>query len=92
MPHDYGDTELEIFACGCTRGWKWRPCPMDPLFPTFEDYELLLQQDAKGMWWCSALGRRRAAQTVKLPIGRGTSRQEAKSRVLQNYRAARDGQ
>ena len=40
VPHEYGDAELEIFACGYTRGWKWRPCPNDPRFPKFEDYDL----------------------------------------------------
>jgi transcriptional regulator with XRE-family HTH domain len=92
VPHEYGDTELEIFACGYMRGWKWRPCPRDPLFPAFEDYALLLQQDTEGMWWCSAQGRTRAAQAVALPIGQGASKQEAKSQVLRSYWTARNGQ
>ncbi len=62
VPHEYGDTELEIFACGYTRGFKWRPCPSDPRFPNLEDYDLLLQQDEEGMWCVRpgvARGRRR---------------------------------
>lgn len=89
VPHEYGDAELEIFACGYTRGWKWRPCPSDPRFPNFEDYDLFLQQDGEGMWCCSARGRTPAAQAVWLLIGRGRSEEEAKSQVLESYRAAR---
>lgn len=89
VPHEYGDTELEIFACGYTRGFKWRPCPSDPRFPNFEDYDLLLEQHDQGMWSCYARGRTSAAQAVWLQIGRGKSEDEAKSQVLQAYRAAR---
>jgi len=88
VPHEYGADEIEIFACGCTRGWKWRPCPSDPRFPNFEDYDLHVEQDEEGMWWCSARGRTRAAQAVELQIGRGRSEEEAKSQVLESYRAA----
>jgi transcriptional regulator with XRE-family HTH domain len=89
VPHEYGDAELEIFACGYTRGWKRRPCPSDPRFPNFDDYDLCLQQDGDGMWCCSARGRTPAAQAVWLQIGRGRSEEEAKSQVLESYRAAR---
>jgi transcriptional regulator with XRE-family HTH domain len=89
VPHEYGDTELEIFACGYTRGWKWRPCSSDPRFPNLEDYDLVLQQDGEGMWCCAARGRTRAAQAVWLQIGRGKSEDEAKSQVLESYRDAR---
>ena len=89
VPHEYGADEIEIFACGHTRGWKWRPCPSDPSFPNPEDYDLHFEQDEEGIWWCSALGSTRGAQAAGLRLGRGRSKEEAKSQVLDSYRAAR---
>src|SRR5262245_60581384 len=35
VEHEYGDAEIEEFSCGYVRGWRERPCPMDPRFPSF---------------------------------------------------------
>jgi transcriptional regulator with XRE-family HTH domain len=92
VPHAYGDSELEVFACGFTRGWTWRPCPRDPRFPAFDDYELILRRDDQdSAWWCHAVGRTAASRAVPLQVGRGKSEEEAKSQVLQSYVSAQRG-
>jgi transcriptional regulator with XRE-family HTH domain len=88
VPHEFGDAELEVFQCGFSRGWRWRPCPRDLCFPKLDEYELSLRQDKDGTWSCYALGRTPAARAVSLQIGRGRSEEEARSMVFQSYRSA----
>jgi transcriptional regulator with XRE-family HTH domain len=91
VDHEYGDTELEVFACGHTRGWSNRPCPKDPSFPKFEDYELTFQQEGDGSWWCFARGTMEEARQVELQSGCGLTREDAERMVKRSYILARDG-
>jgi len=91
VDHEYGDSELEVFACGHTRGWNSRPCPKDPRFPKLEDYELAFMQESDGTWWCYATGTTEAARQVELQSGCGLSREDAEKWVKYSYILARDG-
>jgi transcriptional regulator with XRE-family HTH domain len=90
VPHEYGDDVLDVFECGATRGWESRPCPRDPRFPRFEDYELsyFAEEDT---WWCIAHGRTREARLVSLQHGHGSTREVAARWVQRSYISARDG-
>lgn len=85
VDHEYGDTELEMFACGHTRGWMSRPCPEESRFPGFEDYELVSFQEADGGWWCEATGKTQSAREVSLQTGHGRSKEEAMKWVERSY-------
>lgn len=89
VPHEHGDDELEVFECGVRRGWTLRPCPSDPRFPKFEEYELVVRKDGDGTWWCHAVGRTPGARAVPLEAGRSKSEEEAKLIVSQSYQAVR---
>ena len=91
VPHEYGEAEFEVFECGRTRGWADRPCPRDPHFPVFEDYDLHFLQGSDGDWSCLVVGRTRYARQVRLKDGHGQSREEAEAWVRHSYIAAKDG-
>jgi transcriptional regulator with XRE-family HTH domain len=90
VPHEYGEDELEEFECGSTRGWRDRPCPSDPRFPKFEDYELTFL-GVPGAWSCLASGRTKEAKAVDLQVGHGDTREKAARWVERSYVSARDG-
>jgi transcriptional regulator with XRE-family HTH domain len=92
VPHEYGDAELETFACGSSRGWRDRPCPSDPRFPRFEDYDLAFYADDDGeRWMCVARGLTDAARAVELSPATAASRDKAARWVERSYVQARDG-
>jgi len=91
VPNEYGDTELEAFECGYTRGADSRPCPTDPRFPKFEDYELLFQEERNGVWYCHAIGQTEMARRVSLQTGSGRSKEHAEMWMRRSYVSARDG-
>lgn len=91
IDHAYGDTELDVFACGHTAGWASRPCPKHPAFPRWEDYELQFFEEPGGQWSCVAVGLTDAARTVELGSGTGATREEAEWWVRRSYIQARDG-
>jgi len=91
VDHEYGDSEIEIFACGHTRGWQSRPCPQDPRFPVFDDYELNFSQESDGSWWCDAIGKTDAASQVHLQNGMGSTQEEARKWVERSYVQKRYG-
>jgi len=88
--HEYGDVEIEVFACGHMRGGRRRPCPRDPRFPKFEDYELSYHFEGDH-WFCYGMGKTDAAREVELLSGAGTSQEEAAKWVERSYISARDG-
>ena len=91
-PHEYGDCEQETFACGSSRGWQERPCPHDPRFPKFEDYELVfLEEEGTGMWTCFASAKTETARAVSLRHGYSASLDKAAKFVERSYVEARDG-
>jgi len=92
VPGEYGDVELEEFACGATLGWRNRPCPADPRFPRLEDYELNYWSDDDGTtWYCMAIGKTDAAREVELQTGHGPSKESARRWVTRSYLAAKAG-
>jgi len=91
VDHEYGDTEFDIFACGRTAGWATRPCPKDPAFPRWEDYQLQFFEEPGGEHHCFASGLTDAARSVELDSGTGASREAAERLVRRSYVRARDG-
>jgi transcriptional regulator with XRE-family HTH domain len=89
IPHEHGDDELEVFECGFHRGSTWRPCPSDPRFPKFEEYELVFGKESDGTWWCHPVGRTPGARAVLLEVGRGRSDEEAGLAVARSYETTR---
>ena len=85
VPHEYGDTELEVFECGYTQGWKWQPCPSDPRFPKFEDFDLHFHQERDGRWFCQAIGKTEISRTILLNAGCGKSKEDAEELVRYDY-------
>ncbi|MGH0035333.1 MAG: helix-turn-helix domain-containing protein [Myxococcota bacterium] len=88
--HEYGVDDVEHFECGFTRGGDSRPCPAEPRFPRFEDYQLIVEED-QGRWYCTAIGRTEAARQVNLTWQVGRTRDEAEKLVQSEYIGARDG-
>src|SRR5690242_18664393 len=84
VPHAWGEDELTMFACGATRGWEDRPCPTDPRFPRFEDYELVLFE-TDNQWLCLARGITEKAKVVPLQSGYGQTRELAARWVERSY-------
>jgi hypothetical protein len=82
---------VESYMCGHTlvAGEVERPCPADPLFPKFEDYEFTFTQspfsDPSFEWMCHAIGKTQMARKVYLQSAPGSTQEEAKGRVRESY-------
>ncbi len=81
------------YACGrCdTDGYGARPCPSDPTFPKFEEYELRFEEhlsEPTWKWFCFALGKTPMAKQVSLSHTMGQTKEEAHERMIQNYERA----
>jgi hypothetical protein len=81
---------VEIFACGYEvfAGEVQQPCPSDPRFPRFEDFELTVREEPKDTihkWRCYARGKTDMARRLQLSVGVGQTREEAESRVRESY-------
>ena len=85
------DSDLfEAFACGHERGGGSldRPCPKDPHFPKFEDYDLKFQyteKESRYKWSCFAFGRTAMARRVDLTRGLGETKEQAEQMVREAY-------
>lgn len=90
IPVEYGECELDVFECGASIGWKDQPCPKDPLFPAFEEYDLLFEEE-DGQWRCSANGRTTGARAVELWPGLGSSQADAERMIRRWYIGIRHG-
>ena len=82
---------VERYVCGYTvvAGEVEHPCPADPRFPKFDDYEFKFTHsplsDPSFEWMCHAIGKTPMARKVHLPSAPGMSQEEAKSRVRESY-------
>jgi hypothetical protein len=81
---------VETFACGYSSfgGEIQTPCPADPKFPRFEDFDLRfteLARDPVWKWSCVAIGKTRMAKQLQLTHGLGRTQEEAASRVRESY-------
>ena len=81
---------VEVFQCGFQTfgGDLQHPCPADPKFPSFEDYDLKCTQSedySSGNWQCYAWPKTAMAQKVRLGITHGKSADDAKRKMLATY-------
>jgi hypothetical protein len=90
VPLEHADDEIEVFACGFTRGYIERPCPKDSRFPKFEDYELIPFCEGT-QYYCQAQGKTEFARQVTLQMGFGDTAEDAMEYVKYFYLVARDG-
>lgn len=93
-----GDWGLRaVYECGyeSSDGSLDRPCPADPRFPKFEDYELKLFHKPGNSpleWMCFASPKTSMAQHLSLSGAWGRTEEEAKTKVAEEYdRYARKG-
>jgi hypothetical protein len=80
---------LERFVCGYAHvdGALEQPCPSDPLFPKFEDYELVVRE-SKGQWTCYAQPKTKMARHLSVLRGVAWTEEEAKDQVFRWYERA----
>lgn len=90
VDHEYGDCEWDRFECGAEDGYRFRPCPKDPRFPEFEEYELMTYQEGE-LFYSGARGRSDMARAVELGQGFGRTPESAEKWVKRSYVAARYG-
>jgi uncharacterized Zn-finger protein len=81
---------VEAFACGYSvfAGEVQSPCPSDPKFPRFEDFELRyteLTNDPTWKWSCVATGKTPMAKLLHLMQGLGRTQEEAANHVRESY-------
>jgi hypothetical protein len=81
---------LDIFECGYQTldGLLERPCPSDPRFPKFEDYQIEYTEDGEGeskMWHVNAVPLTEMARMVPLFSGLGRSKTEALEMLRGRY-------
>jgi hypothetical protein len=81
---------VEHFACGYSHfgSQVQSPCPADPKFPRFEDYDLHfseLKTDPLWNWRCVALGKTPMARLLSLTPGLGRTQEEAAAHVKESY-------
>lgn len=81
---------VQHFACGYSEfgGQVQTPCPSDPKFPRFEDYDLQFRErktDPLWKWRCIASGKTPMARLLSLTQGLGRTQTEAEKRVRESY-------
>jgi hypothetical protein len=92
-PADPGEDNWDIreeFECGYQvfGGYIESPCPSDPRFPKFEDYELKffeVPKEPRWPWQCYAIGKNDMARRLRLQPGHGATRKEAEQELRENY-------
>jgi hypothetical protein len=80
----------ESFACGFKTidGRVDRPCPSDPQFPKFQEFDLGFLEGTKDSiwkWMCYAKPRTRMAWLLRLSPMHGRTQEEAKASLLKEY-------
>ena len=81
----------EIYACGYQSfgGYIESPCPSDPNFPKFEEYDLQFHykpEESHFKWQCLALPKTDMARRLSLSLGIGSTKEEAESFVHEKYK------
>lgn len=87
---DFNDGGVgEEFQCGYQTldDGMISPCPSDPEFPKFDDYDLELRQ-SDGQWICSARPKTKMAQCLSLWKVVAWTEQEAREQMLRRYELA----
>lgn len=81
------DIEVRAYACGHVTGYHERPCPHDPDLPKFEEYDLNTKYDEKrNIWFCFPNPKTKNARKFALDNRFGKTEDEAKQRVLDEYK------
>jgi hypothetical protein len=80
----------EIFECGFQSfdGFIERPCPSDPKFPRFEDYELKFHHNASEThypWFCLAFPKTDMARRLSLFTSYGRTKDDAERQLREEY-------
>ena len=83
--HDEGT--YDVFECGyrAISGYQQHPCPKDPKFPKFNEFELKTVQVKGGEWMCYAIGQTKYARQLSSLSAPGRTEEEAKWRVISQY-------
>jgi hypothetical protein len=80
---------VQSFGCGhqIIEGFLQRPCPKDPQFPKFDDYELVFELEGgpSSEWWCHASPKNKMARMVHLSGAPGKTKEQAAARVRDQY-------
>ncbi len=99
VEHEYGDDLRRIFECGYEDDGH-RPCPSDPKFPKFEEYELEVEHHPKEgylqsvttlggqhyyPWRCEAFPITPMAHRVGLISALGNTEEEARQNARKEY-------
>ncbi len=80
------EEEFRAYACGNTSGPNGdSPCPHDPKFPKFEDYELSFKQVAGNAFFCKAKPKNKNASRLTLKTQFGRTKDEAQHKLLEHY-------
>jgi|LSQX01.1.fsa_nt_gb hypothetical protein len=90
---DHADGYYESYACGRynTDGFSAQPCPQDPKFPKFEEYELIFKEfpeDSFIKWNCWAKPITYNANRFYLHPEFGKTKEEATQKVIERYNRA----
>lgn len=92
IDEDERDWDLVVsYDCGYVTfaGEIMHPCPSDPQFPRFEDYQVLCRKVAAGRgreWICEARPITKMAEKVRLDPGYGESEAHARRRLEAAYK------
>jgi predicted RNA-binding Zn-ribbon protein involved in translation (DUF1610 family) len=80
--------EVVIYECGFEEfgGELRHPCPSDPRYPAFTDYELRTHEIEPGHWIAHALGVSAFAKRVSIREGWGSTPDRAIAEIKRNYR------
>lgn len=89
-PEGKHEDVYEVFECGCRTlgGYVEQPCPYDPRFPKFEDYELHFRhspEEPHWKWECYAVGKTDISHKLHLSMGHGKTREEAEQCLRMQY-------
>jgi hypothetical protein len=82
---------IRTFECGYQElgNTKQRPCPSDPKFPKFGEYELIYTEqkasDSHAIWICNAVPTTKSARSVSLPQTLGRTQQDAAAQIQCEY-------
>lgn len=81
----------EIFECGYQSFGAYieRPCPSDPQFPKFEDYDLKFHHspdEGHCKWQCYAMPLTDMARRLSLEPGIGRTKKEAEQAIRERYK------
>lgn len=82
--------DREVYECGYQHfgGHIEQPCPSDPKFPKFEDYELKFEnnpEDPHFKWLCWPKPKTDMAMRLSLSPGRGNTKEDAERNVYEKY-------